>query len=207
MGEVKEDADFPGYYSETQKLISRLIYDRRLNVNRTSKLVHDLIFEVTLNSKGGIVIYLDDAIIWASNHTGWETTSLFQMLEICYYKFKEDTPHSIHHMEKLMNNFYVLFIGLENNKLMNPFDYQANIAEIEKLSFKYATLEDIVIWPSKRDTDYYIEFDEETISTHQMPIFLIIKHYIKTHNNRIIGILRMLKFINIEIGYVAKMFA
>jgi len=147
---------------------------------------------VSLKSKGGIVIYLDDAIIWASNHTDWKTTSLFQMLEICYYKFKGDTSHSICHMEKLMENFYILLIGLENNKLMNPFDYQVNIAEMEKLSFRYATLKDVVIWPPKLDTDYYIEFDEETISTHQMPMFLIINHYIKTRNNRIIGILHML---------------
>jgi len=192
MGEIKEDADFPGYYPETQRLISRLIYDKRLNVNRTSKLVHDLIFGVTLKSKGGIIIYLDDAVIWASNHTDWKTTSLFQMLEICYYKFKGDTPHSIYEMEKLMENFYKLLIGLENNKLLNPFDYQVNISEMEKLSFKYATLKDVVIWPPMLDTDYYIEFDEETISTHQMPMFLIINNYIKTRNNRIIGILRML---------------
>jgi len=192
MGEVKEDADFPLYYPETQRLISKLIYDRRLNVNRTSKLVQDLIFGVTLKSKGGIIIYLDDAIIWASNHTDWETMSLFQMLEICYYKFKEDSPHSRYDMEKLMENFYILFIGLENNKLMNPFDYQANIAKMEESSFKYATLKDVVIWPPKLDADYYIEFDEEIINIHQMPLFSIIRHYIKTHNDRIVAIIRML---------------
>jgi len=188
---VEKDRRFPMYYAEAQMLVSNLIYERKLSVRRTLKVTEDLIVRPNFKAEGQVLIYIDDAIIWAANNTNWETKSLFQILEMCYYKFLQ-ASRTHHDLHNLMSKFSTLFIELEENNLMSQFDYRKNITAMEYLAFDFATLKQVVVSLYDHEKDYYIEFDEEMISIHQIPLFSIIRHYIRTRNVRIIGILLML---------------
>ena len=192
LSDMEETDGFSAYYIKAQSLISKMIYEKRLSIGRTQKLVQDLIYRPKFTTGGTVVMYIDDAVLWAAKNTVYETESLFYILEICYEKFSKEGILERFSLGELMSKFNILFLNLEQNKLMNQADYYSNIKKMEELAVNMATLSNPACVFQPIDANNYGDMKEEIISYHQIPLFYLIKHYVETCNERITVFFRFL---------------